>query len=139
MSPTISSRCVFISSTAVDLAAYREKDPLPTRWGYAVFGRVIEGMEVVDRISVSPTGPAGPFKSDAPLQQVVIQKIEMLAPSADSPATAPATAPTTTPAPPPPPMPAPQPGATPPAPNESGSQPTNAPASAPPPGAPPPK
>jgi len=37
-------------------------DPLPTRWGYAVFGRVVEGMEVVDRISLSPTGPKGPFK-----------------------------------------------------------------------------
>jgi cyclophilin family peptidyl-prolyl cis-trans isomerase len=53
-------------------------DPLPTRWGYAVFGRVIEGMEVIDRISVSPTGSMGPFKEDAPLQAVVIQKIELL-------------------------------------------------------------
>ena len=52
-------------------------DPLPTRWGYAVFGRVVEGMEVIDRISVSPTGPQGPFKEDAPLQPVVIQKIEI--------------------------------------------------------------
>ena len=54
-------------------------DPLPTRWGYAVFGRVVEGMEVVDRISVSPTGPMPPFKEDAPLQAVVIQKVELLA------------------------------------------------------------
>ncbi len=57
-------------------------DPLPTRWGYAVFGRVVEGMEVIDRISVSPTGPQGPFKEDAPLQPVVIQKIEILAAAA---------------------------------------------------------
>jgi len=54
-------------------------DPLPTRWGYAVFGRVTEGMEVVDRISISPTGPMPPFKEDAPLQAVVIQKVELLA------------------------------------------------------------
>ncbi len=68
-------------------------DPLPTRWGYAVFGRVVEGMEVIDRISVSPTGPQGPFKEDAPLQPVVIQKIEILAaapPAAAAPAPAPA-------------------------------------------------
>lgn len=71
-------------------------DPLPTRWGYAVFGRIVEGMEVIDRISVSPTGPQGPFKGDAPLQPVVIQKIEILA--ASPPATAPDAAPATPPA-----------------------------------------
>jgi len=89
-------------------------DPLPTRWGYAVFGRVTEGMEVVDRISISPTGPMPPFKEDAPLQAVVIQKVELLAdvgPPA-GPATAPAT-PETSPATPSAPMPAP--GETPPA------------------------
>jgi cyclophilin family peptidyl-prolyl cis-trans isomerase len=62
----------------VNVADNADLDPLPTRWGYAVFGRVIEGMEVVDRISVSPTGPMGPFKQDAPLQPVVIQKIELM-------------------------------------------------------------
>jgi cyclophilin family peptidyl-prolyl cis-trans isomerase len=78
----------------INVADNADLDPLPTRWGYAVFGRVIEGMEVVDRISVSPTGAAGPFKQDAPLQPVVIQKVELLADSAPSaaPATAPATA-----------------------------------------------
>jgi len=92
-------------------------DPLPTRWGYAVFGRVTEGMEVVDRISISPTGPMPPFKEDAPLQAVVIQKVELLADVAPpaAPATAPAT-PETSPATPPAPMPAPgeAPPATPP-------------------------
>ena len=65
-------------------------DPLPTRWGYAVFGTVVEGMDVIDRISVSPTGSKGPFKSDAPLQAVVIEKIELLADPAAAPASAPA-------------------------------------------------
>jgi peptidyl-prolyl cis-trans isomerase A (cyclophilin A)/peptidyl-prolyl cis-trans isomerase B (cyclophilin B) len=62
----------------VNVADNADLDPLPTRWGYAVFGRVVEGMEVVDRISVTPTGPVGPFKGDSPLQPVVIQKIELL-------------------------------------------------------------
>ena len=72
----------------VNVADNGDLDPLPTRWGYAVFGRVIEGMEVVDRISVSPTGPMGPLKQDAPLQAVVIQKVELLAevPAATPPA-----------------------------------------------------
>jgi cyclophilin family peptidyl-prolyl cis-trans isomerase len=113
----------------INVADNADLDPLPTRWGYAVFGRVIEGMEVVDRISVSPTGPAGPFKADSPLAPVIIQKIELLAaPAAVTPAAAPATAPTDAPAagstptvPPPSPQPAsdpaagsPPPGATPP-------------------------
>jgi len=47
-------------------------DPSPARWGYAVFGRVIEGMDVVDRIASVATGSSGPFPEDAPLQPVVI-------------------------------------------------------------------
>lgn len=42
-------------------------------WGYAVFGTVTEGMDVVDRIASTPTGHAGPFAKDAPLSPVVIQ------------------------------------------------------------------
>jgi len=53
-------------------------NPLPTRWGYAVFGRVVQGMEVVDRIANMPTGSVGPFKSEAPLKPVVIEKIEVV-------------------------------------------------------------
>ena len=66
----------------IDLADNPDLDPLPTRWGYAVFGRVIEGMEVLDRISVVATGAVGPFKSDAPLKPVVIEKAEILDASA---------------------------------------------------------
>jgi cyclophilin family peptidyl-prolyl cis-trans isomerase len=86
----------------VNVADNADLDPLPTRWGFAVFGRVIEGMEVVDRISVSPTGAMGPFKQDAPLRAVVIQKIDLMtdativtpaAPPAPAPAAAPAEAP----------------------------------------------
>jgi peptidyl-prolyl cis-trans isomerase B (cyclophilin B) len=44
-------------------------------WGYAVFGRVIEGMDVVDRIKAVPTGSNGPFAKDAPDELVVIQRV----------------------------------------------------------------
>jgi peptidyl-prolyl cis-trans isomerase A (cyclophilin A)/peptidyl-prolyl cis-trans isomerase B (cyclophilin B) len=84
----------------VNIADNADLDPLPTRWGYAVFGRVIEGMEVVDRISVSPTGAMGPFKQDAPMQAVIIQKIELMTDAATvTPATIPppAAAPTSPP------------------------------------------
>jgi cyclophilin family peptidyl-prolyl cis-trans isomerase len=50
-------------------------DPNATRWGYAVFGRVIDGMEVVDRIGNVPTGTHGLLK-ETPVKPVVILKIE---------------------------------------------------------------
>src|SRR5262249_15786286 len=62
----------------VNVADNSELDPLPTRWGYAVFGRVTDGMDVLDKISVVATGSMGPFKSRAPMNPVVIQKVELL-------------------------------------------------------------
>ncbi len=62
----------------INLVDNPDLDPLPTRWGYAVFGRVVQGMDVVDRIGVTATGAFGPFKSDAPLKPVIIQKMEVI-------------------------------------------------------------
>jgi cyclophilin family peptidyl-prolyl cis-trans isomerase len=45
------------------------------RWGYTVFGFVIEGMDVVDKIATTKTGPAGPFRSDVPMVPIVIKKM----------------------------------------------------------------
>ena len=68
----------------VNLADNAALDPNQTRWGYAVFGKVVQGMEVVDQISLAPTGARGPFKENAPLKPVVIEKIEhVAAPAAD--------------------------------------------------------
>jgi cyclophilin family peptidyl-prolyl cis-trans isomerase len=53
-------------------------DPQPSRWGYAVFGRVVEGMNVVDDIGAVATGEYGPFEKDAPLKPVIIIRIEEL-------------------------------------------------------------
>jgi cyclophilin family peptidyl-prolyl cis-trans isomerase len=54
-------------------------DPNQSRWGYAVFGKVVQGMDMVDRIGNVATGAKGPFKEDAPLQPVVIERIERVA------------------------------------------------------------
>lgn len=43
-------------------------------WGYAVFGKVVEGMENVDAIRAVETGAVGPFPGDAPLEPMVIEQ-----------------------------------------------------------------
>lgn len=53
-------------------------DPNPNRWGYAVFGKVVQGMDVVDRIANVPTGSHGAIKQDVPLKPVIIEKIERI-------------------------------------------------------------
>jgi cyclophilin family peptidyl-prolyl cis-trans isomerase len=47
-------------------------------WGYAVFGQVVEGLDVVDAIAEAPTGRTPPFGRDVPVEQVVIQKAAVL-------------------------------------------------------------
>ena len=49
----------------------------PGHWGYAVFGKVTEGLDVLDRIRNLPTGAGGPFTTDVPQTQVVIKKISI--------------------------------------------------------------
>jgi len=48
-------------------------DPRSDGNGYAVFGKVVSGMDVVTKIAKTPTGPGGPFRSDVPREAVVIQ------------------------------------------------------------------
>lgn len=52
--------------------------PSAQGWGYAVFGKVVEGMEVVDEIGHSPTHAAGPFASNVPVEPIVIERVELL-------------------------------------------------------------
>ncbi|HTB89506.1 MAG TPA: peptidylprolyl isomerase [Steroidobacteraceae bacterium] len=53
-------------------------DPNATRWGYAVFGRVVDGMDVVERIGNVATGAHGLLK-ETPIKPVIILKIERVA------------------------------------------------------------
>jgi cyclophilin family peptidyl-prolyl cis-trans isomerase len=62
----------------INLADNLELDPRPTRWGYAVFGKVVEGMDVVDDIGHRPTGAGGPFDRSVPVDPVIIEKVERL-------------------------------------------------------------
>jgi cyclophilin family peptidyl-prolyl cis-trans isomerase len=51
--------------------------------GYAVFGRVVEGLEVVDRMRAVETGAQGPFPSRVPTTPIVIERVERLGPAAE--------------------------------------------------------
>jgi peptidyl-prolyl cis-trans isomerase B (cyclophilin B) len=47
--------------------------PTPQGWGYAVFGKVVEGLDVVDAIRKVKTGSKG-FHQDVPVDDVIIEK-----------------------------------------------------------------
>jgi peptidyl-prolyl cis-trans isomerase A (cyclophilin A)/peptidyl-prolyl cis-trans isomerase B (cyclophilin B) len=47
-------------------------------WGYAVFGKVVSGMDVVTKIAKTPTGSGGPFRSDVPKQPVIIESVTVV-------------------------------------------------------------
>ena len=50
----------------------------PRDWGYAVFGKVIKGMNVVEKIRNVQTGSKGPFRSDVPQTDIIIEKVEIV-------------------------------------------------------------
>jgi peptidyl-prolyl cis-trans isomerase B (cyclophilin B) len=54
------------------------KAPSGQGWGYCVFGRVVDGMDVVDKIKNVKTGNKG-FHQDVPVEDVVIEKAEVVA------------------------------------------------------------
>src|SRR5674476_704386 len=52
--------------------------PEPDGYGYTVFGKVINGMDVVERIKVTPTGAAGSFPSDVPKTPILINSATLV-------------------------------------------------------------
>ena len=73
MAPHSASAQFFINTKNNDFLNYPGQDG----WGYAVFGKVVEGQDVVDQINTVKTGRAG-MHSDVPNEDVVIEKIEVL-------------------------------------------------------------
>ena len=53
-------------------------DPRSDGNGYAVFGKVVSGMDVVNKIAKTPTGAGGPFPRDVPKQPVVIESVTVV-------------------------------------------------------------
>ena len=49
------------------------KSQTPQGWGYAVFGKVVKGQEVVDKIAAVQTGKKG-YYDDVPMESVIIKK-----------------------------------------------------------------
>ena len=72
------------SATSQFFINYKNNDflnhtsPTPQGWGYAVFGEVVEGMDVVDEMAKVPTGPGGPMPSDVPKTPIVINKASVV-------------------------------------------------------------
>jgi cyclophilin family peptidyl-prolyl cis-trans isomerase len=53
----------------------------PEGWGYAVFGKVVDGMRVADSISLVPRGDRGPY-GDVPNDPVIVKRVSVLPPAA---------------------------------------------------------
>ena len=53
-------------------------DPAPGKPGYTVFGKVVSGMDVVEKIKATPTGSGGPFPTDVPQSPVVIKSATLV-------------------------------------------------------------
>ncbi|PXV84302.1 peptidyl-prolyl cis-trans isomerase A (cyclophilin A)/peptidyl-prolyl cis-trans isomerase B (cyclophilin B) [Nitrosomonas eutropha] len=58
--------------------------PTMQGYGYAVFGKVTAGMDVVNAIAGTPTGANGPFNRDVPQNMIVIESVKLLPASANS-------------------------------------------------------
>lgn len=66
----------------INLADNLELDPKPTRWGYAVFGQIVEGVDVVDDIGYRPTGPQGAFQN-LPAAPVIVERAVLVTDGSD--------------------------------------------------------
>ena len=73
MAPHSASAQFFINTKNNDFLNYPGQDG----WGYAVFGKVVEGQDIVDQINTVKTGRAG-MHSDVPSDDVIIEKVEVV-------------------------------------------------------------
>ncbi len=70
-----------VANNAASLDSGRAADG----WGYTVFGKVVEGMEVADAIVAVPTTRKGPY-DDVPVEPIVIRKASVVSATASAPA-----------------------------------------------------
>ena len=62
----------------IDVSDLPSLDKSDTSVGYAVFGQVIDGMDVVDKINDVPVGDNGPMKGQAPVDPILIKKVSII-------------------------------------------------------------
>ena len=70
--PNSASAQFFINVAENKFLDFRE--PTQQGYGYTVFGKVVSGMDVVDKIAKAPTGAGGPFPKDVPAVPVLIKQ-----------------------------------------------------------------
>ena len=80
----------FKDNTMLNASTAKENTPAPCKadnppaqcktygWGYTAFGRVVQGMDIVDKMADIPTGAGGVFPSDVPQTQIVIEKVTLI-------------------------------------------------------------
>jgi peptidyl-prolyl cis-trans isomerase B (cyclophilin B) len=73
--PHSASSQFFINIVDNDFLNYTA--PTPAGWGYCVFGKIVEGMHIVDQIKGVPTGSKLGFK-DVPLSDVLMEKVTLV-------------------------------------------------------------
>lgn len=73
--PDSASSQFFINSK--DNGFLNHTAPTAQGWGYCVFGKVVDGLEVVDAISAVATGTSG-YHSDVPVEDVIIETVEIV-------------------------------------------------------------
>jgi peptidyl-prolyl cis-trans isomerase A (cyclophilin A) len=78
----------FFINVVDDTGLDHHKDDPGNTTGYAVFGQVISGIDVVARISEVPVGDHGPMKGAAPIDPVTVKKVTVIGDAAPKPATA---------------------------------------------------
>jgi len=56
------------------------REATPQGYGYVVFGKVVQGMDVVNKIATTATGSGGPFPGDVPAERVIINSATVVTP-----------------------------------------------------------
>ena len=74
--PHSASAQFFVNVKNNDFLNFREATP--QGYGYTVFGKVVSGMDIVDKIAKTPTGSGGPFGKDVPREPVIIESATLL-------------------------------------------------------------